>query len=151
MTGQCGSCGGNYLGNGESGYCELKTCLARTPDSGATFVCGSSDCFYDQGTERCTVTCSAQSHYTEDLSSGTCVMRSCAERTRNASAVAQCGGSGCYYNDVEKTCVLVCPRESHYKEDTDSLQCVLKTCEERAVNTSAQTPCGPGADRKSVV
>jgi hypothetical protein len=126
--------------------CTLKDCPYRSLNtlSGFLFPCRTSNCFVDIDGLTCTDSCSNTAHYIEDISSGTCKLKSCSIRNLNISteSLFPCGTSDCFVDIDGLTCTDSCSNTMEYIEDISSGTCKFILCSDRVGNIDSSTACG---------
>jgi hypothetical protein len=118
----------HYVGDASNGngFCELRDCSNKKPNSTSTRVCGADgvqkeqriiymdmyECVSDEVNGSCGIWCGNTGHY-EANSKDACVEKSCDERIVNSSAGSGrvCRGGNCYAQEWgdEDRCNTTCP------------------------------------------
>jgi hypothetical protein len=97
----------------DSGVCTLKNdCISRKVNEKSFYVCGSSDCYKNEESEECDVSCNNYNHYYIN-GRGICKEREiCSERKVLNEKSRVCGSGNCYGSEINNkdndTCVESC-------------------------------------------
>jgi hypothetical protein len=135
----------------DSGVCTLKNdCKSREVNENTFYVCGSSDCYKNEESEKCDRSCNNYNHYYNN-GRGICKEREiCSERKVLNSKSRVCGSGNCYGSEInnkdDDKCVESCINTKfnlffilfyfflfyfrHYEANMNGV-CVLKDCWKR--------------------